>query len=673
MNYYLLSPIGIKSPPLIYKNEQVCERGDICSIELRGKTLLGVIICLCQKPSFACKNMQILKNYLLPHQTHLAYFIAQYYCVELGEAFELFCSPLSLIHHFSNFLQDSQELHLHSPLPSITFHDTKISLNSNQKKALEFLHSHTNPLLFGDTGSGKTEIYIHLIMQTLHERGSALFLMPEIALTPQMESRLKAVFGDMVAIWHSKITIAHKKQILHAIQKGEVRVIAGARSALFLPIPNLKLIIVDEEHDDAYKSQTLPHYNARDLALYLGNLTLSSKNIPPIKTILGSATPSLSSYERARKQGTMYRLKGRYFGSSKQIIIVPPPPLSPDIAEESKWGYEEQRILLQQEHAHEIISPQILEVMAKKLDKKEQIIVFLPTRAHYKMLLCMACGAGIQCEFCSVYMSLHRDKNAMVCHYCHSCKPIPKNCPQCTSSLYAHRIGTASIKHILTHMFPNARIALFDRDSITTHKKLTTTLKAFNKGEIDILVGTQMLSKGHDYHRVNLAVILGIDYILKSTDYRCNERALSLLYQIAGRSGRKEHGEVYVQSNNGKFLTKLMEDYEDFLLYEIQTRPHLYPPFVRLATITIAHKNETKALEALSYLRENLLCFKDDEVEMVGDSKALLERLHGKFRFIVLLRSKNTKALLQTLHCIKTHAGKFERLYEIDIDPLSVI
>lgn len=636
VHYYHIVPIGLKSPILTYSSLEECHKDELCSINVRNKQYLGVVLESTPKPTFECKELQKTHLRFLPYQKMLADFIMQYYCVNLGEAYGLFTPFDETLCMADKDCKDSMlEISPHA------------RLNQMQNDALCFLKQHKNPLLFGDTGSGKTEIYIHLIAQTLNAGQNALFLMPEIALTPQIESRLRAVFGDMVGIWHSKIAKAQKKNFLARLHSGDIRVIAGARSAFFLPVKNLGLIIVDEEHDDAYKSQSTPHYNARDLALYLGNKS-------EILVILGSATPSVSSYFYAREQQSLYRLKGQYFASKKHIKIL----ASDKIAESCDTQSTP-------------LPTAIVEKIRQKLEKKEQVIVFLPTRAHYKMLICQTCGNGVECDFCSVNMSLHLDKNALICHYCHWSRAIPRVCPQCGSeNLGSFRIGTAQVAQSLQTTFADSKIALFDRDNITTHKKLKDTLKAFNAGEIDILVGTQMLSKGHDYHNVNLAVVLGIDYVLKSSDYRCNERAVSLLHQISGRAGRKYDGEVWIESVNGAFLEQFLGDYEDFLRFELKHRPHIYPPFVRLATLSFADKSEKKALEKLAKVRQLLQEYPLGQVEIVGDCKALLERLYDKYRFVLLLRSASTRELVRLLHYVRLQT---ENLCEIEIDPLNIV
>lgn len=625
MYHYLIAPLGVKSPPLTYICEESCEISDVCTIVVRGKPYQGIVLKAQEKPEFECEYAHKTQIRFLPHQQILATFIAQYYCASFGESYGLFTPSTA-----ENIT-----------LKKLTFTPTH-RLSDKQLEALTFCKTHNNPLLFGDTGSGKTEIYIQLIIETLSQGKNALFLMPEIALTPQIESRLKAVFGDAVAIWHSKISAKNKTHILQDLQEGHIRVIAGARSALFLPILHLGLIIVDEEHDDAYKSQSAPRYNARDLALYAGQKM-------NIKVILGSATPSVTSYHHAHKQGNVYRLKGRHFHSKKHISFIPP-MIDGDILHQT-----------------------LIDKIALNTQKKQQSIIFLPTRAHYKMLVCSVCGSGVECDFCSVNMSLHLDRNALICHYCHFAKAIPALCPSChNDTLRTYRVGTAQIAQILSDALPSTRIALFDRDNITTHNKLKKILQSFNNGDIDVLVGTQMLSKGHDYHSVNLAIILGIDFILKSSDYRCNERAIALLHQIAGRSGRKYDGEVYIESANADFLRRFIDDYEQFLHYELSHRPTLYPPFKRIATLTFAHKKEQKAKESLTKVRKILEQSTFSNIEVVGDGKARLGRLYDKYRFMLLLRSDSIRALLSALHYIKND-NKLSTLCEIDIDPLNIV
>jgi primosomal protein N' (replication factor Y) len=506
------------------------------------------------------------------------------------------------------------------------FKATNITLSDEQKKAYEFILKNQTTLLFGDTGSGKTEIYMKVFEQMIMEGKSAIFLMPEISLTPQMQKRLKNHFGDLVAIWHSKVSKKKKEQILEGLADGSIKIVAGARSSLFLPLPNLGLIVVDEEHDDSYKASNRPRYHARDTAIYMGQVLKA-------KVLLGSATPSLTSYHKFPH----FRLKGTFFDGSKKIEFIKP---------------------------SDEISPVIFEALGATLESDSQAIVFLPTRANYKYLTCFSCGKYVECPFCSVGLSIHLERNALRCHYCNYLERIPKECPTCKSeALKSNRIGTAQVTSELSSMFKDKTISKFDRDEITTESKLKKVLKAFNDKEIDVLVGTQMLSKGHDYHDIKLVVILGIDSILAMADFRSRERALSLLLQVAGRAGRKGEGRVIVQSSNAEFFSHYLGDYETFLKDELEYRKELYPPFKKLMKLLVSHKNKYKAKETLEKLQLLLEGVRD--VEVVGFGEAPIGKIANKFRFVVLLRSHSAKALLQV--------GKLCNItnVEIDIDPVS--
>ncbi|NWF66448.1 MAG: primosomal protein N', partial [Campylobacterales bacterium] len=485
-------------------------------------------------------------------------------------------------------------------------------LSALQQEAIQFIDNHNISLLFGDTGSGKTEIYIQSMIDSLKDGGSCILLMPEISLTPQMEKRLKEIFSDNVAIWHSKITKLKKEKILNDIYDGKINIVAGARSALFLPLKNLKLIIVDEEHDDAYKSNSKPRFNAKDLAIYMANKL-------NIKLILGSATPSINSYQKFEH----FRLKGNYFNSNKNVHF------------DNNSG----------------LNSYILNKIDTNLKNKKQTIVFIPTRENFKYLICQDCSKSISCPFCSVSMSIYFEKNYIKCHYCNYTEAIPKVCPSCKSAnLTTQRVGTTQIEDELKQIFQQAEISKFDRDEIKSDKKLREILKDFNDKKIDILVGTQMLSKGHDYKDVSLAIILGIDYVLNLPDFRAREKALSLALQIAGRSGRFEEGEVVIQTKHENFFKKFLDDYELFLKDELNYRVDLYPPFVKIARVVFVNRFKEKAKSDMECTLNILNQFSN--IEIVGAGECLIEKIADKYRYNIIVRSKNVKALLMALQVV---------------------
>lgn len=465
-----------------------------------------------------------------------------------------------------------------------------------------------------------------LFEKMINEGKTAIFLMPEISLTPQMQKRLKAHFKDAVAIWHSKVTKKTKEKILLGLADGSIKIVAGARSALFLPMPNLGLIVVDEAHDDSYKASNRPRYHARDVAVYMGSVLGA-------QVVMGSATPTLEIYHKY----PTFRLKGTFFESRREMIYLP---------------------------ENEEIDERIFVTLDKVLQDGGQAIFFLPTRANFKYLTCMTCGAHVECPFCSVGMSIHLERNAIRCHYCNYMERIPQVCPNCEGMhLKSSRIGTAQVVETLSERYLDKTFKKFDRDEITTEKKLKETLKAFNDKEIDVLVGTQMLSKGHDYHDIKLVVVLGIDTMLSQADFRAREKALSLLKQVAGRAGRKGEGKVIVQTSNEGFFMRYMEDFELFLQEEIPYREGLYPPFTKLMKFLIAHKSKQKAKEILDQMQHCLSTAK--EVEVIGFGEAPIQKIAGKYRYQVLLRSSSAKALLQLARECKIAD------VEIDIDPVS--
>ena len=600
--------------PLTYHFTESLQSGDIVEVIFQNRIKKAVVIEEVSKPEYDTKEIEKKLDIFYPKKyQNIAKFISSYYLCSLGDAYSLL---LPFKKEKIKEEADNDKVYELKPL------------SKEQKNAYEFIKESDTSLLFGDTGSGKTEVYMHLIADELKNGKNVIFLMPEISLTPQMQKRLRAVFGKTVAIWHSKITKKKKNEILESLQRGDIKIVAGARSALFLPVENLGLIIVDEEHDTSYKSNSRPRYNARDLAVYF------AKELKA-KVVLGSATPTLGSYQKYPH----FRLKGSFAGSKKEFVY---------------------------EKNSDEISHNILDELNTVLKARKQAIIFLPTRANFKYISCFDCGSFITCPYCSVGMSLHREKNALLCHYCGYIERIPKECPKCGSEhLNSFRMGTEEVKQRLQKVFPKASIAKFDADAIKSVRELNRVLKEFSDGSIDILVGTQMLSKGHDYRSIALSVVMGIDTLLAQNDFKARENALSLAVQIAGRSGRAENAKVIIQTSNEEFFKKYIDDYEAFLKDEIKYRKDLYPPFKKLARVLIAHKNEEKAKDIL---RDTLYCLRQhlqNGVDIVGSGEANIKKIASKYRYHILLRSSSSRALLQTISkCNNPHI-------EVDIDPIS--
>ena len=609
MHYYEVAINNSPLEPLTYQSDEQIALYTQVQVKLRNRNEIGTITKEVEKPSFECSDiLEVFPLTLHEESMKSANFLAQYYFCSLGEA-------------LAQFVPFSTE----QSVEKVKSIETTITLSQKQQEAFSFCIERKNSLLFGDTGSGKTEIYMKLFEQMLKEGKRSIFLVPEISLTPQMQTRLEDHFGDRVALWHSKITKKRKEKILERIRSGEIYIVAGPRSALFLPITDLGLIVVDEEHDDSYKSSSRPRYHARDMALLMGSQQ-------DVKVVLGSATPSLNSYEKF----DIFRLRGGFYNSARGFTF---------------------------HSATDTITPEIEESIERVVEAKKQALLFLPTRANFKYLQCEDCGHTHSCVFCSVGMSLHRHSNSVRCHYCGYSEAIPKVCTQCGSEiLKTSRLGTAEVVRHFQENKPNIKVAQFDRDVITTQKKLITLLESFNRGEIDLLVGTQMLSKGHDYHDIALSIILGIDNILGMADFRARERALSLVIQIAGRSGRSDEASVIVQTANSEFFAAYLDDYELFLKDELEFRKGLYPPYKHFARILFSH---TKAINAQNDMNKMLSRLqKFSNVEVVGSGVAAIERIANKSRFYILLRSDKRTELLKAMKATKT------ALAEIDIDPI---
>ncbi|AXH09505.1 primosomal protein N' [Malaciobacter halophilus] len=604
MKYYEIAILKSPLAPLTYQCEHNIQIGAKVLVKLaRIKKLCeAVVLKEVEKPEFKCVNIEeVTTEYYTQQMIETSKFVSTYYVCSIGEA-------LSSYIPFDKTFEDSFEK---------KDFKSDIELSEKQKEAFLFLEQKKQALLFANTGSGKTEVYIKTIEKHLNNQKQAVLLMPEISLTPQMQKRLEKVFNTSVAIWHSKVTKKKKKQITQGLLNGEIRVIAGARSSLFLPFKNLGVIVVDEEHDESYKSDSKPRFQTKDLAIYL------SKKYD-IQLILGSATPSASSFIKI----PFFRLKQTFFETKR---------------------------LIEFDNSDASLSNKIIQKIQQTVKQNKQVIVFLPTRANFKYQICTSCGKSVECPYCSVSMSLHKNDLALKCHYCGYAQQIPEFCPSCnTGIIHNLRVGTAQIEEELKELFPDKNIKRFDRDEIKTDAKLKAVLNDFNNNKIDILVGTQMLSKGHDYHNVKLAVVLGIDSVLNMNSYKAREKALSLLIQIAGRSGRKGEGEVVVQTKNQEFFEYFFNeaDYKEFLEEELEFREELYPPYVKMARVVFAHTNGLKVKDELDkyvkYLKQN------SSIEVVGFGQCSIFKLANKYRYEILIRSSSVKAILGALHSINS-------------------
>jgi len=610
MNFYKVALLKSSAPTLTYSCFNNLKKGNIVKVPLKTTIKEAVILEECEKPEFDTVEIVDKTNqYYKQWQLEIANFIKSYYFSSFGEA-------ISLFYPFNKTKVELKKFSIsQNELPK---------LSTLQKRAYKEIINKNLSLLFGVTGSGKTEIYIHLIADALNNGKSVIILMPEIALTPQITKRIEKYFGNCVVAWHSKLTKKKRKEILKKIASAEVRVVIGARSSLFLPLHNLGLIVVDEEHDDSYKAMSRPRYNAKDLSIYMGKKL-------GIKVLLGSATPLVSDYFKF----DIIRLKKPYKEAKKEYKFI----------------------------SGEEINFKILKEIKETIKFNEQALVFVPTRANFKYLICANCGKTHTCPYCSIGMSLHRKKRALICHYCNFTQAISKNCQFCGSdSLTTQRVGTAEVKELIAQEIPEAKIEQFDKDAISTINKLSKALDRVNKKESNVIVGTQMLSKGHDYPEITLSVITGLDYIIAMGDYRAKERAIGLMTQIAGRSGRAKDAKILLQTSQPDFFKPYLNDYEIFLKEELSFRKELYPPFKTLARLLISNKDYKKADIITKEVVSKLKLIKS--IEIVGFGLAPIERIANKWRFNILLRSDNKTSLLKAIYATAIRAN-----VEIDMDP----
>lgn len=477
-------------------------------------------------------------------------------------------------------------------------------------------------LLHGVTGSGKTQVYIELIKKALDCGKTALILVPEISLTPQITSRLYNNFGDHVTVIHSRMSLGERYDSWRRILKGKSKVVIGARSALFAPLENLGIIVVDEEHDTSYKQfESVPKYNARDSAVMLGSI-----NSCPV--VLGSATPSIESMHNA--------LSGKF-----KLLTLPERVDNAKLPAISLVNISAER---KKKRMENVFSKILLDKIEDRLKKKEGIIILQNRRGFSTQIYCQDCGEIETCENCSVPMVYHINQNIIQCHYCGLVKKVPNACTHCGSlSIKYFGTGTERVEDELGYYFPGIKVKRVDSDSITRKSSLSRILFEFGKGDIDILVGTQMVSKGLDFPRLTLVGVISAETTLWLPDFRADERTFQLLTQVAGRAGRsKVEGEVIIQTENEKHfaLQKVLHnDYLGFFNKEIADREKLgYPPFTRICLIEAKDTDEEKARGAVIEFHKELTSFRK-WLSISSPSTAIISKLKGSYRFHILIKS----------------------------------
>ncbi|MBQ7236275.1 MAG: primosomal protein N' [Clostridia bacterium] len=526
------------------------------------------------------------------------------------------------------------EKRLRSPYKGIDAQNKNVELTEKQKKAVNSVVNTDKSvsLLFGVTGSGKTEVYLNLINRAIEKGKSAIMLVPEISLTPQMLKQLRARFGDNAAILHSGLSAGERFDEWWRLRNGEAKIAIGARSAIFAPLENVGIIIIDEEHDGSYTSESAPRYSTVEVAKYRAEYCGA-------KLVLGSATPSVESYK--------YALDGVYnlIELPDRINKKPLPEVEiADMRKEVRRGNNTP------------FSSVLKTELENCLSKGNQAIIFLNQRGYSKTVICTECGHVQKCDSCDVSLTYHKEDESLLCHYCGAKYKMITACTECGSPFIRYGgTGTERVVDELKKLFPSARILRMDRDTTQSKEGHFKILNKFSAREADILVGTQMIAKGHDFPFVTLVGILDADMSLHFSDYRSGERTFQLLTQVAGRSGRAEQaGKVVLQTyspDNPVLRYAINYDYENFFKQEISIRKATaFPPFTDVVRILISSEDDDRALSATKVIYEELSYIYNEQREkfrFFGCMKAPLKRLQNKFRYQVLMRiNANDRELL---------------------------
>lgn len=528
--------------------------------------------------------------------------------------------------------------------------DQKINLTSEQELVFNKIKESVNQfqpfLLFGVTGSGKTLVYIKIIEYVFHFNKEVIVLVPEISLTPQIVSRFKKKFGNLIAILHSGLSAGEKYDEWRKIERGEVKIVIGARSAIFAPFKNLGLIVIDEEHSDSYKQENNPKYSTIDIALWRAKYHNCC-------VVLGSATPSIESYVRAKNNiYTLLEMKNRYNNNFPDIHLI-------NMRDSIKNGYK-------------IISKELFDAINLRLERHEQTIILLNRRGYATNVTCHDCGYVVKCKYCDIPLTYHKSSNTLRCHYCGYGEKVYSKCPSCSEdSLTSLGIGTQRIEEELNNEFSSARVLRMDYDTTSRKGMHEKMIEDFKEQKYDILLGTQMVAKGLDFSNVTLVGVINADTSLNIPDFRSSENTYSLLSQVAGRSGRSsKDGSVIIQTYNPEHYAISLTKYNDYLKFyneEMKIRKTLkYPPYYYLCNIRISGKDASyildEALKIKRSLERNLHNF-----IILGPNTSSLFRINNIFRYNIILKYKKKDGLYEILTKIIEHYKSNSKI-KIDVD-----
>lgn len=578
----------------------------------------------------------------------LAHWMSSYYIHPLGEILNLISPPPKPKRPLKVSVPEKPQVHPNG-----------IILTSEQQEALDKItkalgnRENSRFLLYGVTGSGKTEVYERAAEATLAAGRQVLYLVPEIALTPQMSALFKERFGEQVAVWHHRLAGREKYRTWEGIRNGEIGILIGTRSAVFAPFRSLGLIVIDEEHDPAYKQQQKPYYHARQVALWRARYNRAV-------IVLGSATPSLESYTSAAWGKTqLLKLTKRPPGRClPKITLV-------DLRKEQQGGN------------FSFISEYLMGQIKLRLSRQEQVILFLNRRGFAPLVFCPVCGEALKCSNCSISLIYHQQTKELRCHYCNAARSLPRACPSCGSprKLRFLGIGIQRVEKDLKQLLPGARILRLDFDTTRKKGSFLRILGSFSKGKADILLGTQMVTKGHDFPGVTLVGVLNADLSLHLPDYRSAEHTYQLLTQVSGRAGRGlKPGEVVVQTFYPEhYSIKSACQRGDYLVYleEAQRRQSLgYPPFSELIRVRLSGKDEEDVLKLASCLAQEMKGILEPcQVVVLGPAPAPVYRVKGYYRYQIMLKGNCRRVRRKINDCLAVYRKSNSVIISIEVDP----
>ncbi|MGD6816221.1 primosomal protein N' [Metabacillus sp. 84] len=609
-------------------------------------------------PAQAAKQKAILEYFIKSEKTAAGAF-------ELKEKADASDASVKALVKKGILIETWEEIY-RDPFENRTFQPTEnMPLTDEQQKAiapvLESIDSHRHDvfMMYGVTGSGKTEVYLQAIDRVIKEGREAIVLVPEISLTPQMVDRFKGRFGSKVAVLHSGLSTGEKYDEWRKIQRKEVQLAVGARSAIFAPFENIGIIVIDEEHESSYKQEENPRYHARDVAIRRAE----TYHCP---VVLGSATPSLESFARASK-GVYHLLPLRERVNRREM----PEVSVVDMREELRSGNRS------------MFSASLLEQLRLRLEKKEQSVLFLNRRGFSSFVMCRDCGYVIQCPNCDISLTYHRQGHKLKCHYCAHETPMPADCPECSSEhIRFFGTGTQKVEEELAKVLPEARVIRMDVDTTSKKGAHARLLGQFGEGKADILLGTQMIAKGLDFPNVTLVGVLAADTMLHLPDFRAAEKTFQLLTQVSGRAGRHElTGEVVIQSYTPEhYSIQLAKNHYFDGFYEremTERKQHAYPPFFFLAVVNVSHPDLLKTADVMEsiaqFLKQNL----DRDTKVLGPVASPIPRIKNRYRYQCMLKYKRDEKLIPVLRKImdryQQEMARDDLAISIDLNPSTLM